>query len=107
PHPRWAGTFARVLGHYTREARLFDLPEAVRKMTGATAARFGLADRGVLRDDAHADLVVFDPARVADGATFAEPLTPPEGVRLVMVGGTVAVRNGVLTAARPGQVVTV
>ncbi|WP_370349736.1 amidohydrolase family protein [Catenulispora sp. EB89] len=107
PHPRWAGTFARVLGHYTREAGLFDLPEAIRKMTGATATRFGLAERGILRDGAHADLVVFDPARVADRATFAEPLTPPEGVRLVVVGGTVAVRDGVLTAARAGRVVAV
>ena len=107
PHPRWAGTFARVLGCYAREAGLFDVPEAVRKMTGATAARFGLADRGVLRDGAHADVVVFDPARVADRATFASPLAGPEGVRLVAVGGTVVVRDGELTGARPGRVVGV
>lgn len=107
PHPRWAGSFARVLGHYTREAGLFDVAEAVRKMTGATAARFGLTDRGVLRDGAHADLAVFDAARVADRATFAVPLTPPEGVALVVVGGTVVVRDGALTTARPGQVVAV
>lgn len=106
PHPRWAGSFARVLGHYVREVGLFDVAEAVRKMTGATAARFGLADRGVLRDGAHADVVVFDAAAVADRATFGEPLTPPEGVRLVVVGGTVVVRDGAVTAARPGRVVT-
>ena len=105
PHPRWAGSFARVLGRYTREAGLFDMAEAVRKMTGATAARFGLTDRGVLRDGAHADLVVFDAAQVADRATFAEPLTPPEGVRLVIVGGAVVVRDGALMTARPGRVV--
>ncbi|MEY9932840.1 N-acyl-D-amino-acid deacylase [Catenulispora sp. GP43] len=107
PHPRWAGSFARVLGRYAREAGLFDVPEAVRKMTGATAARFGLADRGVLRDGAHADVVVFDAARVADRATFASPLEGPEGVRMVVVGGTVVVRDGALTAARPGRVVGV
>lgn len=105
PHPRWAGTFTRVLGHYAREAGLFDVPEAVRKMTGATAARFGLTDRGVLRDGAHADVVVFDAERVADRATFAEPLTAPGGVRLVVVGGVVVVRDGMVTAARPGRVV--
>lgn len=106
PHPRWAGSFARVLGHYVREVGLFDVAEAVRKMTSATAARFGLADRGVLRDGAHADVVVFDAATVADRATFAAPLIPPEGVRLVVVGGTVVVRDGAVTAARPGRVVT-
>ncbi|WP_323746781.1 N-acyl-D-amino-acid deacylase family protein [Catenulispora pinisilvae] len=104
PHPRWAGSFARVLGHYAREVGLFGLPEAVRKMTGAPAARFGLPDRGVLRDGAHADLVVFDAARISDRATFAEPLLPPTGVRLVVVGGSVVVRDGVVTKARPGRV---
>ncbi|WP_307856722.1 N-acyl-D-amino-acid deacylase family protein [Catenulispora pinistramenti] len=110
PHPRWAGSFARVLGHYAREEGLFGLPEAVRKMTGAPAARFGLTDRGVLRDGAHADLVVFDAARISDRATFAEPLLPPTGVRLVVVGGAVVVRDGtvlrdrVATGAGPGRV---
>jgi dihydroorotase/N-acyl-D-amino-acid deacylase len=105
PHPRWAGSFTRVLGRYAREAGLFDVAEAVRKMTGATAARFGLVDRGVLRDGAHADVVVFDAERVVDRATFEEPLTGPVGVRLVVVGGVVVVRDGVLTRARPGRVV--
>jgi len=103
PHPRWAGTFARVLGHYTRDLGLLSLPEAVRKMTGATAARFGLTGRGVLRDGAAADLVVFDPATVADRATFAEPLLPPVGVLLVVVDGTVVVQDGAVTGARPGR----
>ncbi|GAA1997962.1 N-acyl-D-amino-acid deacylase family protein [Catenulispora subtropica] len=104
PHPRWAGTFSRVLGHYAREAGLFGLAEAVRKMTGATAARFGLTGRGVLRDGAHADVVVFDPERVADRATFEDPLAAPEGVLMVVVGGAVVVRDGEVLRARPGRV---
>jgi dihydroorotase/N-acyl-D-amino-acid deacylase len=104
PHPRWAGTFARVLGHYVRELGLLGLPEAVHKMTGATAARFGLTGRGLLRDGGHADLVVFDPASVADRATFADPLLAPSGVRLVVVAGAVVVEDGEVTSARPGQV---
>lgn len=104
PHPRWAGTFSRVLGHYSREAGLFGLAEAVRKMTGATAKRFGLVGRGVVRDGAHADLVVFDPERIADRATFEDPLAPPEGVHMVVVAGTVVVRDGEVLEARPGRV---
>ncbi|SEG87719.1 dihydroorotase/N-acyl-D-amino-acid deacylase [Actinacidiphila yanglinensis] len=105
PHPRWAGTFARVLGHYGRELGLLALPEAVHKMTGATAARFGLTGRGVLRDGGHADLVVFDPAVIADRATFTEPLLAPSGVRLVAVAGEVVVEDGETTSARPGRVI--
>ncbi|NUR57518.1 MAG: D-aminoacylase [Catenulispora sp.] len=104
PHPRWAGTFSRVLGHYSREVGLFGLTEAVRKMTGATAKRFGLVGRGVVRNGAHADLVVFDPERIADRATFEDPLVPPEGVRMVVVAGAVVVRDGEVLGARPGQV---
>ncbi|WP_042424191.1 N-acyl-D-amino-acid deacylase family protein [Streptacidiphilus anmyonensis] len=104
PHPRWAGTFARVLGRYARDEGLLPLPEAVRRMTGATAARFGLTDRGVLRDGAHADLVVLDPGEVADHATFAQPLLPPSGIRLVVVDGAVVVEDGLVTDARPGRV---
>ncbi|MFF4775268.1 N-acyl-D-amino-acid deacylase family protein [Microtetraspora fusca] len=104
PHPRWAGTFPRVLGHYVRELGLLTLESAVHKMTGMAAARFGLAGRGVIRDGAHADLVVFDPDTVADGATFTDPLLPPSGVDAVVVGGAVVVREGVETGARPGTV---
>ncbi|MGW1916742.1 amidohydrolase family protein [Streptomyces sp. NPDC002076] len=73
-------------------------------MTGATAARFGLTGRGVLRGGAPADLVVFDPATVADRATFTEPLLPPAGIPLVVVDGTVVVEDGAVTGARPGKV---
>ncbi len=106
PHPRWAGTFPRVLGRYVRELGLLSLEEAVHKMTRLTAMRFGLAGRGVIRDGAHADLVVFDPAAVADRATFTEPLLPPSGVAAVIVGGVVVVRDGEETGARPGTVLT-
>jgi len=106
PHPRWAGTFARVLGHYARDLGLLSMQEAVRKMTGATAQRFGLTGRGTIADGAHADLVAFDPGTVADRATYTDPLAPPDGVRLVVVGGEVVVRDGRLTAARPGRVLT-
>ncbi|WP_030910199.1 N-acyl-D-amino-acid deacylase family protein [Streptomyces sp. NRRL F-5126] len=104
PHPRWAGTFARVLGRYVRELGLLGLPDAVHKMTGATAARFGLTGRGVLRDGGHADLVVFDPETVADRATFSDPLPAPCGVRIVVVAGAVVVEDGEVTKARPGRV---
>ncbi|GAA0359990.1 D-aminoacylase [Microbispora corallina] len=106
PHPRWAGTFPRVLGRYTRELGLLTLEEAVHKMTGMAAARFGLAGRGVVRDGAHADLVVFDAERVADRATFTDPLLPPEGIEAVVVSGAVVVRDGEETGARPGRVLT-
>jgi N-acyl-D-amino-acid deacylase len=104
PHPRWAGTFARVLGRYTREERLLELPEAVRKMTSAAAGRFGLRDRGRLAPGMVADLVVFDPALVADSATYEDPLLPPTGIRHVLLGGRLAVRDGELTSERLGRV---
>jgi dihydroorotase/N-acyl-D-amino-acid deacylase len=104
PHPRWAGTFARVLGRYSREERLFDLATAVHKMTGLAAERFGLADRGILGRGRVADVVVFDPGTVLDRATFDDPLLPPAGVREVFVAGTAVVSGGELTGARPGRV---
>ncbi|MGW7583128.1 N-acyl-D-amino-acid deacylase family protein [Kitasatospora sp. NPDC054768] len=107
PHPRWAGSFARVLGHYGREQGLLPLELTVHKMTGLPAERFRLAGRGVVRDGAVADLVVLDPAAVLDGATFERPLLPPVGVETVVVAGRVAVRGGRPTAIRAGEVVRV
>ncbi|WP_326823198.1 N-acyl-D-amino-acid deacylase family protein [Streptosporangium sp. NBC_01756] len=106
PHPRWAGTFPRVLGRYVRELGLLSLETAVHKMTGMAAARFGLAGRGVISDGAHADLVVFDPGTVADGATFTDPLVPPSGIHSVIVAGRTVVRDGTETGARPGAVLS-
>lgn len=104
PHPRLWGTFPRVLGHYVREVALFGLEEAVRRMTSLPALRFGLGDRGVLRVGNRADIVVFDPAAVADSADFDEPTRVSLGLELVAVNGVVAYRNQAVTGARVGHV---
>lgn len=104
PHPRAYGTFPRVLGHYVREAKLFTLEAAVRKMTSVPARRIGLGDRGVLREGAFADVVVFDPAGVADRATFQEPHQYPAGIPFVIVNGRIAVDGGRYTGVRAGRV---
>lgn len=104
PHPREYGTFARVLGRYVREREQLTLEEAVRKMSGATAQRLGLRDRGLLREGLIADIVVFDPVRVRDHATFSEPHQYAEGIEYVLVNGTLVVDGGKHTGARPGRV---
>ncbi|WP_110655878.1 N-acyl-D-amino-acid deacylase family protein [Salinicola halimionae] len=87
PHPRLWGSFPRVIGHYCRDEGLFALPEAIRKMTSMSAARFGLTDRGVIREGAFADLTLFDFETVLDGASFVAPTTPAIGIDWVMVNG--------------------
>lgn len=104
PHPRLYGTFARVLGTYVREQHVLGLEAAVHRMTGMSARRFGLADRGVLRPGAFADVVVFDPARIADVATYAEPHRSPQGIAHVFVNGEAVVRDAAHTGARSGRV---
>ncbi len=103
PHPRLWGTFPRVLGHYARDLGLLTLEDAVRRMTGLTAAQFGLADRGQVRPGAYADLVMFDPATIGDRATFEDPIRPAAGIDIVMVNGTIIRENGAATGARPGR----
>jgi N-acyl-D-aspartate/D-glutamate deacylase len=103
PHPRSYGTFPRVLGRYARDERVVALEDAVRKMTSLPASRLRLRDRGVLRDGAAADVVVFDPARVADRATYDDPHRYPEGMPYVIVNGAVAVDRGEATSARAGR----
>jgi N-acyl-D-amino-acid deacylase len=103
PHPRLWGTFPRVLGHYVRDVKLFPLEEAVRRMTALPAAQFGLKDRGVLREGAYADLVLFDPATIADTATFERPTTPAAGIVSVVVNGRIVWNDGASTGARPGR----
>ncbi len=104
PHPRLWGTFPRVLGHYSRDLKLFSLEEAVRRMTSLTAERFGLKGRGVVREGAAADLVIFDADRVIDRATFEHPKSPAAGIDLVLVNGEPVWRDGASTGKRPGRV---
>jgi N-acyl-D-amino-acid deacylase len=103
PHPRLWGTFPRVLGHYVRDVKLFTLEEAVRRMTALPAAQFGLKDRGSLRAGAFADLVLFDPRRIADTATFEQPKSPAAGLAFVMVNGRIVCSDGAATGSRPGR----
>lgn len=103
PHPRLWGAFARVLGHYARDVGLFPLETAVHKMTGLSAEKFGLADRGVIRAGACADLTLFDPATIIDRATFENPAQPAAGIALVMVNGEAVLEAGKPTGARPGR----
>ncbi len=104
PHPRLWGAFPRVLGHYTRDRKIFSLETAIYKMTGMPAAKFGLKDRGVIGAGYAADLVVFDPEHIRDCATFAEPMRPAAGIQHVFVNGVVSWSNGASTGARAGQV---
>ncbi|TML41875.1 MAG: D-aminoacylase, partial [Actinobacteria bacterium] len=103
PHPRLYGTFARVLGHYARDEAVLTLEAAVHRMTGMPAAKFGLRGRGVIEPGAWADLVLFDPATIADVATYESPRRHPSGIRCVWVNGTAVVRDGVHTGERPGR----
>lgn len=104
PHPRGYGNAARVLSRYVRERRVIPLEEAVRKMTSLPADHFRLTGRGRLAAGSAADIVVFDPARVRDTATFDAPHAYPEGMPHVIVNGTFVVRDGAQTDARPGAV---
>lgn len=106
PHPRLWGTFARVLGHYSRDVGLFPLETAVWKMTGLTARNFGLAGRGTLKVGHHADVVVFDATRIRDAANYETPTLPAQGIVSVIVNGAVTWQGGVHTGARHGQVLT-
>lgn len=106
PHPRLWGTFPRVLGHYVRDTALLDLPTAVYKMTGLVADRFGLADRGVIEAGKAADLVLFDPASIADRATYDDPEQPAAGIDTVVVAGELAWHDGQATGSRTGRFLT-
>ncbi len=103
-HPRLCGTFPRILGHYVRELKLMSLEEAVRKMTGLPASVFGLTNKGLIGKSNDADLVVFDPEKISDCATFENPLAPPEGINFVFVGGKPAVEHGRITGNGHGRV---
>lgn len=100
PHPRGTGSFARVLGRYVREKKAMPLAESVRKMTSLPASRIRLADRGRLAPGAAADIVVFDPAVIADRGTFEDPFQYPAGILAVVVNGALALREGERRAGR-------
>jgi N-acyl-D-amino-acid deacylase len=103
PHPRLWGTFPRVLGRYCREEKLINLTEAVHKMTAMPAQRFGLARRGRIREGLCADLVLFDPEKIVDTATFADPVRPAEGIMSVWVNGVLSYSPEGSTRSRAGR----
>jgi N-acyl-D-aspartate/D-glutamate deacylase len=103
-HPRFYGTFPRVLGHYVRETHALTLEDAVRKMTGLPASTIGIVDRGLLEPGMAADVTGFDPDTIIDHATYEDPARPSDGVRFVVVNGVVALERGAPTGARGGAV---
>jgi N-acyl-D-amino-acid deacylase len=104
PHPRTYGCFPRVFGRFVRGRPTFATEEALRRMTSLPAELFGIAERGRIACGAWADLVVFDPLRIVDRATYERPCVPPEGLRDCYVNGTAVLRNGTFTGERPGRV---
>jgi N-acyl-D-amino-acid deacylase len=104
PHPRFYGTFPRVLGVYVRERHVLTLPDAVRKMTSLAAQITGLTDRGLVRPGLAADITIFDPNTVSDKATFENPSQYPVGIPYVIVNGVVVIDKGEHTGAKPGRV---
>lgn len=105
PHPRLHHTYPRVLGHYSRDEGLLELADAVHRMTGMCADRFGFEDRGAIRPGAFADLVLFDPTTIIDTGTYTDPTSVPDGIHGVWVNGERVVADGEVTGARPGRVV--
>ena len=104
-HPRGAGTYPRILGQYCRDAGSLPLEQAIHRMSGAVALKLSIADRGFIREGMYADLVLFDPAKVADRASYEYHRRPPEGIRHVLVNGMAVLADGKPTGARPGKIV--
>jgi N-acyl-D-amino-acid deacylase len=103
-HPRAYGNFPRIMGKYVRDEKVMPLEEAVRKATSAVATRLSIPDRGLLREGFYADITVFDPATIGDRSTFEQPHQLSVGVQYVFVNGTLVVRDGKHTGAKPGRV---
>ena len=103
PHPRAYGCFARVLGKYARDEKVISLPEAIRKLSGLPATNLGLDRRGILKEGMFADVVVFDPATIADRATFEKPHQYAVGMKHVFVNGVQVIKDGEHTNAKPGR----
>lgn len=106
PHPRYYGTFPRVLGRYVREDKVITMEEAIRKMTSANASKLRIWDRGLLRPGFPADVTVFDPAKVIDNATYDKPHAYATGINYVTVNGALVLDKGEHTGAKPGTVIT-
>jgi N-acyl-D-amino-acid deacylase len=104
-HPRAYGNFARALGHYARDEKAAQLPDLIRRMTSFPASNLGIKGRGLLRGGYYADVVVFDPAKIQDHATFEKPQQLSTGVRDVFVNGTQVLKDGRHTGAKPGRFV--
>jgi N-acyl-D-amino-acid deacylase len=104
PHPRYYGTFPRILGRYVRDEKVLTLEEAVRKMTSANAAKIGAFDRGILRPGMMADVTIFDAARIIDNSTYEKPHQYATGVEYVVVNGKIVLDGGRHTGARPGLI---
>ncbi len=105
PHPRWYGSFPRILGHYARDEAVLSLEVAVHKMTWQNAEKLGISNRGLVKPGMAADLMLFRPATVIDRATFSQPHQYPVGIEYVMVNGAMVIDNGSHTGALPGQII--
>ena len=104
-HPRGAGSFPRVLGHFARDKKLMSVETAVHKMSGLTAEHMGFSDRGLIREGMIADLVLFNPDTVIDRATPEQPELLSDGINSVWVSGELVYQQGATTEARPGKII--
>jgi N-acyl-D-aspartate/D-glutamate deacylase len=104
PHPRNYGSFARKLSRYVRERQTVTLEHAIRSMTSLPAAVFGMKDRGVIREGAAADILIFDPEKVVERSTYTDPHQLAEGMVHVLVNGRLVIDDGKFTSALPGKV---
>jgi len=104
PHPRFYGTYPRILGKYVREEKILTLEQAIRKMTSFPAQTLGLLDRGLIREGMWADLVIFDPDTIIDRATYTDPHQYPDGIHYVIINGEIVVKDKQHTKAKPGKI---
>jgi N-acyl-D-amino-acid deacylase len=105
PHPRYYGTFPRLLGRYVRQENVITLEDAIRKMTSLAAQRLGLQDRGLIKKGMFADICIFDYDKIIDRATFENPHQYSEGVVYLLVNGKLVIENGEHTGVKPGKVI--
>ena len=104
PHPRSYGTYPRILGRYVRQANLIPLTESIRKMTSLPASVLGLHDRGMIKNNFWADLVIFDPNKIIDNATWENPHQFPSGISWVLVNGKIVIEKGEKSGKLSGKV---